>query len=183
MDSDGDWRALGREVQRARLAAGYSDTAAWAERVGRSDRMLLGLERGERVGPKTLALVAAALGKDISWVYDILHSTQAPAQPAMPAQEPAGRPLSVVREHLDDPNQNEVIAAILRDPYLLPEAKAHFLNQYELLLRIHRPDTERLPYVAHGQRTGPVDPEEETRIEQAAREAADRNPNSPQGKK
>ncbi len=68
-----DWQALGREVQRARMAAGMGDTKAWVRAVGRSDRILLGLERGEHVGPKTLTLVAEALGWPTGKPYDILN--------------------------------------------------------------------------------------------------------------
>ncbi len=58
---DDAWLRLGRAVKRARLEAGYSDTKRWAAAVGRSSRMLLGLERGEPVGDGTLDRVAIAL--------------------------------------------------------------------------------------------------------------------------
>lgn len=56
------WQALGDLVGTARHQAGYSDTKRWAEAVGRSSRMLLGLERGEPVGPKTIEAIAETLG-------------------------------------------------------------------------------------------------------------------------
>lgn len=56
------WKALGAEVNTSRMQAGYTDTAKWAEAVGRSSRMLLGLERGEPVGAKTIEAIAEALG-------------------------------------------------------------------------------------------------------------------------
>lgn len=79
------------------------------------------------------------------------------------------------------PDENPTIAAIEADPHLLPEAKAHFLNQYELLLRVQ--SVERLPYVARGQRTGPVDPEQEAAIDAAVLAAASKNPHSPKRSK
>lgn len=60
--TDEAWRAFGRVVHSARIKAGFSDLKAWIEAVGRSDRMLLGLERGEPVGRGTLRNVEAALG-------------------------------------------------------------------------------------------------------------------------
>lgn len=58
-----DWQRLGHLVQAARLAEGW-DTQEWSEIVGRSDRVLLGLERGEPVGQRTLRLIEDALGWD-----------------------------------------------------------------------------------------------------------------------
>lgn len=57
-----DWRRLGRAVHAERLRRGWSDTKEWAARVGRSTRVVLGLERGEPVGRSTLARVENALG-------------------------------------------------------------------------------------------------------------------------
>lgn len=56
-----DWVRLGRAVYSARSRSGYGDMTIWADRVGRSTRMLLGLERGERVGRGTLEAIEAAL--------------------------------------------------------------------------------------------------------------------------
>lgn len=56
------WKALGEWVSVARHQAGYSDTKRWAAEVGRSTRMLQGLERGEAVGAKTIEAIAEALG-------------------------------------------------------------------------------------------------------------------------
>lgn len=67
-----DWRRLGRRVYQARIRAGYSDTQQWATAVGRSTRMLLGLERGEAVGNGTLDLVAATLEWPDELPYTIL---------------------------------------------------------------------------------------------------------------
>lgn len=65
-------KRLGNEVRQARKRAGLSKTAEWADRVGRSDRVLLGLERGESVGPDTYAAVADALGWTLDRLYSIL---------------------------------------------------------------------------------------------------------------
>ena len=59
--SRSDWQRLGDIVSAARRADGFSDTQQWCEIVGRSDRMLLGLERGEPVGKGTLRLIEDAL--------------------------------------------------------------------------------------------------------------------------
>lgn len=88
--------------------------------------------------------------------------------------------LRAVGDDENDEGSNPVLAAIEADPYLLPEAKEHFRNQYHLLRQIQRREPgERLPYVAHGKRTEPVDPQEEKRIEDAARKARKANPDAP----
>lgn len=61
-----------------------------------------------------------------------------------------------------------VLDAIRHDPNLLPEAKEHLISQYGLLLRV-QDQASPLPYVAHGERTTPVDPEEEAAIERGAK--------------
>lgn len=66
-------KRLGRAVRRARRAAGLAKTAEWADKVGRSDRVLLGMERGEPAGPDTYAAVAEALGWPTARIYDLLE--------------------------------------------------------------------------------------------------------------
>lgn len=55
------WRYLGQQIKTARKQAGYRDSKEWAEKVGRSTRILLGLERGETVGDDTLERIELAL--------------------------------------------------------------------------------------------------------------------------
>lgn len=78
----------------------------------------------------------------------------------------------------DDPT-NPVLDAIRNDTLLLPEAREHLLNQYQLLLRVQGPASDRLPYAARGQRTGAVDDAEEQRIQSEVERAARSNPASP----
>jgi hypothetical protein len=160
--------------------------------------MLLGLERGERVGRNTLTLVAAALGRDVSWIYDHLYGVQVQDVPVRVTGRdttpitadsvgggseslPPGRPLELVRESAGEPEEdNEVLAAIRRDKVLSPEAKAHFLNQYELLAKLSRIEKTDIPqrYVAETPRTG-YDPELEREIDEDVRRAGRDNPDSP----
>lgn len=72
-----NWKALGRWVhdQRVRVAA-WRDVREWAKAVGRSDRQLRGLERGERVGIGTLDAVARVLDVDVSMLLDILAARE-----------------------------------------------------------------------------------------------------------
>lgn len=56
------WKALGEWVSVARHQSDYSDMKKWAAAVGRSTRMLQGLERGETVGAKTIEAIAEVLG-------------------------------------------------------------------------------------------------------------------------
>jgi transcriptional regulator with XRE-family HTH domain len=78
-----DWSRLGREVRRARKAAGFTDTIKWAQAVGRSSRVVLGLERGEPTGDETLELVSLALGKDVDWCRRVLDREDASARPEL----------------------------------------------------------------------------------------------------
>jgi hypothetical protein len=82
----GNREELGRIVAAARLRAGYSDTRAWSEAVGRSSRQLLGLERGEQVGRKTLLLVEAALDWPAGWCERYLAGQES-GQPEEPPAE------------------------------------------------------------------------------------------------
>jgi transcriptional regulator with XRE-family HTH domain len=72
-----NWKALGEWVADARAQSGLSDTKAWATAVGRSSRMLLGLERGEPVGPKTIEAVGQALGVEPWALFGILSDPSA----------------------------------------------------------------------------------------------------------
>lgn len=75
--------------------------------------------------------------------------------------------------------ENPVIEAIKADPYLLPEAKEHFLNQYELLRRVERESSDgHLAHVAEGDRSS-YDPKLEDQIDKAVRKGAKKNPDSP----
>lgn len=66
------WVELGRTIRRARKSSGFRDTTAWADKVGRSSRVLLGLERGEPAGEETLERIDEALGKPMGWCIRLL---------------------------------------------------------------------------------------------------------------
>lgn len=80
------WKALGDWVSRGRHQAGYSDTKKWAEAVGRSTRMLLGLERGEPVGAKTIEAISEVLGVSNWSIFEILERGQVDWFSATPAE-------------------------------------------------------------------------------------------------
>lgn len=73
----GHWKALGSWIAGARTQAGYSDTKEWSAAASRSTRQLLGLERGESVGPKTIEAVATALEVDSGVLFGILEAGEA----------------------------------------------------------------------------------------------------------
>lgn len=73
------WQRLGRWVHDTRLQAGLSDMDEWARVVGRSTRQLRGLERGEPVGPKTIELVAEALGVEAWYLFGVLAEDEVPS--------------------------------------------------------------------------------------------------------
>lgn len=76
-------KQLGRVVNRARMAAGFADTEKWAERIQRSTRVALGVERGEAAGRKTYAAIEEALGWHPGACYEILDGVE-PAQAVSP---------------------------------------------------------------------------------------------------
>lgn len=78
-----DWLRLGRAVYSARNSAGLRDTKVWASKVGRSTRMLLGLERGEPVGRGTLDAIEKALG----WPLGRSHEVLADIKPTLDRSE------------------------------------------------------------------------------------------------
>lgn len=177
------WQRLGKLVRRQRKRVGFENSNDWAAAVGRSSRVLLGLERGEKTGEDTLGRVEQLLG----WAEDSCQRVLDGGEPTLASEDrPAGPSLSVVPTTVvpvpPSDEDNEVLAAIRRDPDLDATAREHFLNQYLILRdfsRFRRGDSDLLPYVAHGKRTGEVDVEEERRLEELAKQAARDNPNSP----
>lgn len=81
-----NWKQLGEWVATARRVKGFVQTSAWVEAVGRTDRVLLGLERGEETGDRTLELVARALDVPIATLYTILSTTPIEVVEARAAQ-------------------------------------------------------------------------------------------------
>lgn len=73
-----DWKRLASYVTSARLAAGYRDVRAFAAATGVTERTLGKLERGERVSPSTLAVVAQHVG----WQPDTPRVILAGGEPA-----------------------------------------------------------------------------------------------------
>lgn len=68
-----DWAHLGQAVHEARTEAGLSKTREWAARVGKSERTLLELERGGKVGANTLQAIEDALGWPRAGAYRVLN--------------------------------------------------------------------------------------------------------------
>lgn len=76
---DESWKALGDWVHDARMQVSeWRDMKAWSAVVGRSDRQLRGLERGEHVGIGTIEAVAKALGIPDWSLLDILSTGDVP---------------------------------------------------------------------------------------------------------
>lgn len=112
-----------------------------------------------------------------------------PASPLDPspvvtvAKNPDERTLALVRPEQpadDDDEENEVLAAVRRDPNLDEDARDHYLNQYKLLREMTAARRaaaaagagERPRYVARGQATEPVSEEEQRRIAEFAAETS-----------
>lgn len=95
-----NWKKLGKWVGVARRGAGFGELADWVAAVGRTDRVLLGLERGETVGDGTLRGIAHALGADLATLYSILStgSVGPPGQDAGYVASPGERVASGVTD-------------------------------------------------------------------------------------
>ncbi|VXB83489.1 hypothetical protein [Aeromicrobium sp. 9AM] len=106
-----NWRKLGRRVYQARIRAGYTDTQTWADAVGRSTRMLLGLERGEAVGNGTLDLVAAALEWTPEEPYEVLEGLELADAPPVPLPGEGGSVSAVA----DDGPEFEFLTRVRED--------------------------------------------------------------------
>lgn len=79
------WVRLGRTVYRARRSIpSYQRTEDWADAVGRSSRVVLGLERGEKVGKDTLMRVEELLGWDADETFRILEGRSLQVQAVEP---------------------------------------------------------------------------------------------------
>lgn len=68
-----DWAKLGQAVHEARKEKGLGKTREWAAAVGRSERTLLELERGGKVGTATLEDIEDALQWPRAGAYRVLN--------------------------------------------------------------------------------------------------------------
>lgn len=134
------WQALGGWVAGARAQAGYSDTKQWAEAVGRSTRQLLGLERGESVGPKTIEAVASTLGVAAWVLYDVLETGRS-ADPwsDLKARADVERQAALDRQALASPEESSYWTSPSGDEADQPVTWAHMEDRLgELETRIAR---------------------------------------------
>lgn len=70
-----DWLRLGRAIKRARMShPTYRNTQEWASAVGRSSRVVLGLERGEPTGDETLMRVEQLLDWPADFAWNVLDN-------------------------------------------------------------------------------------------------------------
>ncbi|WP_292605903.1 hypothetical protein [Nocardioides sp. REDSEA-S30_B4] len=134
------WRALGSWVAGARVQAGYSDTKKWAATVGRSTRQVLGLERGEAVGPKTIEAVAQALGVAAWALYDTLETGEAAATwSELRLRAEAEHQAAVDRQALASPEESSYWTSPSGDEADEPVTWAHMEDRLgELETRIAR---------------------------------------------
>lgn len=180
---------LARAVRSRRLELGLRQ----ADLAGRGGPALatVGLiESGRERSPRPLTL--GGLDRALDWKSGSAAAVLRGEDP-VPFEQPPARPgLSVVGATVEpdvdeEEVDNEVLAAIRRDPDLDDDARNHFLNQYELLremsqrrrIAAEKGEPDLLPYVAHGKRRDAVDPAEERRLEELAKQAARDNPHSP----
>lgn len=68
-----DWAQLGQAVHEARTERGLGKTREWAAAVGKSERTLLELERGGKVGTTTLEAIEDALEWPRAGAYRVLN--------------------------------------------------------------------------------------------------------------
>jgi len=170
-------------IKRALAARGWN-AADLARDTGKDEGTILDFLNGLRTPQlKTRGLIETALGWPAGAIDDIAAGGLIPVVGEAASVLPSLSVVPAIVEPPIDEEGNEVLEAIRRDPYLDDDAKAHYENQYELLREMsarrrsakESGEQERLPYVAHGRRTTPVDPEEEKRLEDIAREARRRN--------
>lgn len=174
-----------REAIMRNLASRGWNPADLARHAQADQGTVLDFLNGKRTAQlRTRGKIEAALDWTPGTIDDIAAGGEIP--PIKPPGEPPA--LSVVPDIVEPvpaaviEQDNEVLTAIRRDPDLDDTAREHFLNQYVILRdfsRFRRDKGDLLPYVAHGERVGPADPEEERRLEELARKAARENPDSP----
>lgn len=85
-----DRERLGRAIRKARKRfTEYRDTQDWADALDRSDRVVLAMERGEKVGDDTISRAEAALGWPEDHAFRMLADPKitAPPHPAAPTTE------------------------------------------------------------------------------------------------
>lgn len=155
------YRAFGERIRLERERAGLTQPQLGAL-VGVSGRTVGNWERGEASPRNSLARL-----------MDVLPGLKDMPLPAEAVAE--------IRPAPELPH-NAVLDAIDADPYLLPEAKEHLLNQYGLLRRIAgTPDGQAHRPVARS--LGNASPAEYARLREQAKRASEQNPHSRKGKK
>lgn len=109
---------------------------AFTQRAGVASNFLTQLRRGADVQLNTLARAAEAMDMTL---LELLAAAGVGGslEPSASDERGSGRP--------------DILALIATDPDLLPEARQHFANQYELLRRLNpaNGDAARLKAVAH----------------------------------
>lgn len=195
-------QAFGRLLRDARETIGLSIRAA-AREAGISEGLWRQLEKGQRgVGagivlptnprPSTVRAAARVVELDLARALEVAgHLEEAEEERRALADSARVLELSTrnpVRPAPEPQETNPVLAAIEADPNLLPEAKAHLLNQYGLLLRVAAAaeQTQHLPHVARRRpdvAPMPPDPKLEHDILRDVERAAAENPKGPRGGK
>lgn len=133
-----DWRRLGRAVQAARTRRkgdGLDDMQEWASEIGRTTRVLLGLERGERTGAVTLRLIEDALNWPPGWCDVILDDPTADLAPEMPKPAPMDlAPFEPDARELDSYTTAELLAEV-EDRFAHLALELHSLGRPTVTIR------------------------------------------------
>lgn len=167
--SDISWQHLGSEVAYARRAAGYADTKAWVAKVGKSDRQLLGLERGEPKGRTTLSAVEAALEWPDGWCYRILSGER--------AGPPDRTPATLAARFA--PNEPGVADDVARySPVDIPDAEVQRMSESALFIlgTLYSEQSTRLIRAATGRGDMELQQRREDRANATATTPADSTP-------
>jgi hypothetical protein len=109
------------------MRAEWKDMGAWVDAVGRSSRLLLGLERGEQVGAPTLRTIEELLGWRPGYANVILEDPNADLSPEV------GRPL---RRLYAPPDDARPLDEFTTDE-LLAELRLRFA---EMAVELHTPE-------------------------------------------
>lgn len=138
------WRILGRYIQRQRLHI-EPDMREWAAKIGRSTRVLQGLERGEPQGMNTVTLVAVALDVHPEVLFGILETGKTPGgQATVPTEHDTAELLTqVLAEMRALRADRDDLAAVLREINISPEDRERLQRHVTPPPPLGEPDTGR----------------------------------------
>lgn len=158
-------------VRKAAAAASMSE-GRWRQVELGYQQVASGVRVPARPRESTVKAMARAIGLDVSEALGLAGYPVEDPHPVRTGSYAAGEPT--------DGQDVDVFAAIEADLRLLPEAKAHLLNQYELLLRLQDGPAEQVLLQRERRLAAEIEAEEHRRLDETIYAEQEQEGDAPQ---